>query len=684
MGCLGVGLEAAGFKIRLKCDWNEKMLRLATNISPAPVLCKDICETSSIGQIVDQAPTAGTIAAGIACQPYSRLGDRKAQGDGRAMTLPAVLKLTFLGRFAIAILECVPEVMTCQWVQDTLKAFCRCTGFRSHQQVLDLHHVWPTRRTRWWCVLSHPSLGNIQWQPFPKVSPLPMVSNLFDQFLQCNDEDLRQLVLDLYELGKFTYYGVDTNLVPWKGQMKTCLHSCGNQLSGCPCGCRKYPFSEDRLSKGGLHRLLIQIPGMSQCGNNIYQNMRHIHPDELALLNGMFPGMPWKEPPRFTLCALGQLASPIQSCWVGAHIVCHLQSKFGESVQETPIDFLLDLMRDLLTKRDQVFGVQKGEDAVSFTNMVNQRKLDMASLNQQGESSVYLPPPSAKAPGTAPGVPIAHLTPAMNASEDIPDTCEIADHMRNASEDIPDTSETADHMRTHAPATNAGVPRFDQVFPERCITSENASPGNVHDMKPDPMHPPSHAPESNSGVLFASEHPTEPCQAPGPYPGVPSVLNQPQVPLQTHAPEPNSGVPFASEHPTEPCQAPGPYRGVPSVLNQPQVPLQTHANSGVPFASEHPTEPCQAPGPYPGVSSVLNQPPVPLQTHAPEPNSGVPFASEHPTEPCQAPGPYPGVPSVLNQPQVPLQTHAPEPTSGVPFASEHPTEPCQAPVYRQC
>ena len=95
---------------------------------------------------------------------------------------------------------------------------------------------------------------------------------------------------------------------------------------GCPCGCRKYPFTEQRLQSGGLHGLLIPLLGESRCGNNIYPNFRHISPDELALLNGMYPGCDWGPQSRMALCALGQLASPLQSAWIGAAVMKHIQT----------------------------------------------------------------------------------------------------------------------------------------------------------------------------------------------------------------------------------------------------------------------------------------------------------------------------------------------------------------------
>ena len=128
-----------------------------------PSLIADICE---------KAPERSSLAAGIACQPYSRLGDRREGQDTRAQTLPAVLRLAFLGRFVIVILECVPGAMTCKWVQDHIRGlFCLATGFIQSQEVLHLHSVWPARRTRWWCTLVHPFIGKVPFSSATKDEP---------------------------------------------------------------------------------------------------------------------------------------------------------------------------------------------------------------------------------------------------------------------------------------------------------------------------------------------------------------------------------------------------------------------------------------------------------------------------------------------------------------------------------
>ena len=54
-------------------------------------------------------------------------------------------------------------------------------------------------------------------------------------------EHMRQLELDQYETGKSAAFGgLDQNLVRSDGVLRTALHGWANQLTPCPCKCRKY------------------------------------------------------------------------------------------------------------------------------------------------------------------------------------------------------------------------------------------------------------------------------------------------------------------------------------------------------------------------------------------------------------------------------------------------------------
>ena len=394
IGCLGFGLEHAGFQVVQRCDSNARMLELASQIHSAPTTVGDVCNDSLLTVLGETS--FGSIAAGVACQPYSRLGDRRQECDPRSLTLPGVLRLGFLNRCGIIIIECVDAAGTCPWVQGVLKAFTALTGYHIAQETLHLHQTWPARRSRWWCILTHPCIGKVPWEPMPTCSPLPLVANLIDQFLPCSAPELAMLELDLYELRRFDAVGFEKNEVKWAGQMATSLHSCANQFMACPCGCRAYAFTDQRLSQGGLDSLLIRLEGCAQCGNNVYWRHRYIHPDELALLNGMIPGLPWGSNFRLALCALGQLASPIQSTWVGSLVLRQLATRdlFGHQVD--PHKNLSEWMAKLLRHRDQVFGPPGKPQTQSFQHMVDRKEFVQTPIMRA------IPKPSAK-PGLANG-----------------------------------------------------------------------------------------------------------------------------------------------------------------------------------------------------------------------------------------------------------------------------------------
>ena len=402
MGCLGTGMEHAGFSILLRNDWNPHMLKLARQVSDAPTLLGNLNDDKVLAKACLMAPDAGVLTSGISCQPYSRLGDGRAQADSRSATLPGTLRFGFLARFAVIILECVAEAKECTWVQHLLSQFATITGYHVSQGDLRLQAVWPARRHRWWCILSHPAVGKIPWHPFPQVQPMPLVAHVLDSFKTCNEFELNNLMLDLYELGRFAAAGFDTNEIQWNGQMATALHSCGNQLGSCPCGCRSHPFTESRLAKGGLHGLLVRLAGHAKCGVSLYPCYRHVHPDELALLNGMFPGISWDEP-KMALCALGQLASPLQSAWIGAHVLQHVDKTFSTSCPINPEHVLLDLMQKLLKQRDQVFGEPTKPSTKLFQSMVANMQFVMPSLAEVQSKELRFP--SLLAPN--PGVPCA-------------------------------------------------------------------------------------------------------------------------------------------------------------------------------------------------------------------------------------------------------------------------------------
>lgn len=392
IGCLGYGLEQSGFNVVLRNDQNHVLLDLGAKIFPSSTLCGDICQDETIACIVSMAPQAGTLAAGVSCQPYSRLGNQEGQHDSRSRTLPATLRAGFIMRMPVILLECVDAALTNEWVQFVLQSFRKLTGYHLKQGLLKLQDCWPTRRTRWWAILTHPLLGPIDWEPLPSFQPQPVVSHLIDALLYCEGEELEQLELDLYELRKFDSYGLARNLIPKNAVLPTSLHSCGNQLGGCPCGCRKHGFTLDRLDKGGLHGHLVQLEGKFTSTRDKLPCHRHVHPKELALLNGLSPHKPWGPNLRLSLCAIGQLASPIQALWIGSFVVCHLKEiGIMKGVIGTPTEVLMVYLRSLMQERDELFGTPQMDDSKKFAKMI-----------EEGLTCMDQIPPALPCPGVSP------------------------------------------------------------------------------------------------------------------------------------------------------------------------------------------------------------------------------------------------------------------------------------------
>lgn len=73
---------------------------------------------------------------------------------------------------------------------------------------------------------------------------------------------------------------------------------------------------------------------------------RHMHACEVGLLNGIPPDQSWSDDARLNLCAVGQMASPLQSVWGFTAIMRHLQLLGGEDPidMSTPIAQLKQLV----------------------------------------------------------------------------------------------------------------------------------------------------------------------------------------------------------------------------------------------------------------------------------------------------------------------------------------------------
>ena len=165
--------------------------------------------------------------------------------------------------------------------------------------------------------------------------------DLFQSPLALAQAELDQLVLHSAELEKFLAYKPQLGRLFLKldGKAPTALHSWGSQMVGCHCGCRTCGFSHETLSSRGVYGLLIPLPELGSASDSSLPMLRHPHPTEVALLNGV-PEITWPCDLRLALAGLGQMAAPFQTLWVGAHLQKHVDFVFHGSSTIDPQDMV--------------------------------------------------------------------------------------------------------------------------------------------------------------------------------------------------------------------------------------------------------------------------------------------------------------------------------------------------------
>lgn len=96
------------------------------------------------------------------------------------------------------LLECVREAAS-----DKL-LFCLLRDFLCTQQVLELSHVWPAKKCRWWCVLSANWLGPLTLPDLPNQASRCVISQVIPCFPQWSRVEQAQIELPAYELKCFS------------------------------------------------------------------------------------------------------------------------------------------------------------------------------------------------------------------------------------------------------------------------------------------------------------------------------------------------------------------------------------------------------------------------------------------------------------------------------------------------
>ena len=313
----------------------------------------DIADRKVLCDLVDLGAARALILAGVACQPYSRAGDRKGLEDSRAVSLPRALLAGWLLQSPAILLECVPEIEQSPMVQELLQAACQEGGYHMTQKVLKLQDLWCSRRERWFCVLTALPIGPVRIDDLPSTPLYSTVKAVMPFIREWPRQETDQISLGLYELCKFYDFasgGIENLYLKMDSVMPTSLHSIGNQCYPCACGCRQ-ALSLERMASQGLYGVLIPLDEHFVHENMPRRSCRFPHPAELFLLNGGLPSVDFLDNMRLALSGIGQCVSPIQGLWTLAHVrrqVCD----FLQVPSCDPVNILEGYFAKLIAARD--------------------------------------------------------------------------------------------------------------------------------------------------------------------------------------------------------------------------------------------------------------------------------------------------------------------------------------------
>ncbi|CAL1157077.1 unnamed protein product, partial [Cladocopium goreaui] len=323
LGGFTVAAERLGFGVRAGVDQNPLWRKLFESFHPsASFIPGDLTDPFVLQQLLQLGAFHGVVCSGIACQPHSILGDRRGMNDPRSDSLPKTLVVSWMMQAAVLILECTPEILRDPAAQEMLRQYAIDTGYRMAQGIVKLGNAWCSRRDRWIAVLTAPVVHPCEIVDLPVLDSIRVVADLIPEFRIWHQFEQAQLTLNLYELSKYYQYaagGMNAVWIKMDEKLPTLLHSAGNQLYTCACGCRA-ALSETRLQQRGLIGTLLKL-GTSQVHmHTCMEHARYLHPLEMWALLGGMPTVSMGHNLRLAMAGVGQAVAPLMGLWIFAHV----------------------------------------------------------------------------------------------------------------------------------------------------------------------------------------------------------------------------------------------------------------------------------------------------------------------------------------------------------------------------
>eukprot|EP00438_Fugacium_kawagutii_P015306 Skav221895 [mRNA] locus=scaffold1395:702164:704056:+ [translate_table: standard] len=361
LGAMGHGYTFCGAETVAYNELNPRYAQCLRNQFAKPVITGDMNDTQVLSDVLKHVPFASILSSGVACQPFSQLGDQQAERDSRSTSLTGTLNMAYHLEPIWIILECTKEIKQSEWAQGILSSFCQHAHYVMSQQILDLHHLWPGHRTRWWAVLTKVGYQPPELQPLPALPFDPCIVHLTPSMLHLDPETLSFLELDEDELVGFNSSdprGISKHYLNTFASMPTATHSWGSQLRQCDCGCRSRGFSSIRLEQRGLYGQLMPLGEDTSGSRYTGPRARHLHAREVALWSGLDPRfLQCKHPAlsRLELSGVGQLASPIQSGWILAQALSAAGHLPHLPDPKPPMDVLHNILGELFEGRNTLW-----------------------------------------------------------------------------------------------------------------------------------------------------------------------------------------------------------------------------------------------------------------------------------------------------------------------------------------
>ena len=310
MAGIGMGLSYLGCRVVAAMDRTAYACKHLRQNHGFPVVCGTVLSDLDLAMVHRASQgSCDVCTAGFPCQPYSTQGDLGGLHDERAMVIVGVCRGIYLFGARAGMLECVPGAGGHHGLQMYLSAFCRRLGWHMVSAQLDLASQWPTRRARWWAILTS-AAHTVDLQTWPVDRRFASVGHVISEW-PCWDreeeDDLRFTDEETEKFGDVTY-GSDARRLELTAVCSCFLHSYAHVQRACPCLCRNSGFSEARLQSGGIRGFGVL--------SRSFGFERFLHAQEVGFLMS-FPAWLQFDFGRRDLPLLGQAAAPLQSIWVG-------------------------------------------------------------------------------------------------------------------------------------------------------------------------------------------------------------------------------------------------------------------------------------------------------------------------------------------------------------------------------